>query len=82
MNNEEYVPTMIPINKAKTNPLMEVPPKIKIASNTTNVDSEVLKVRRSVEFKAAFVFALSSRFGYRLWYSRIRSNTTTVSLIE
>ncbi len=61
---------------------MEVPPKIKMANNTTKVEREVLKVRRKVEFNAASVLDLSSRLGYRRWYSRIRSNTTTVSLMD
>ena len=50
MNSDEYVPTMIPTNKAKMNPLIDAPPKMNIANNTTMVDNEVLNVRRSVEF--------------------------------
>ena len=49
MNSDEYVPTMIPTNKAKMNPLIEAPPKTNIANNTTMVDNEVLNVRRNVE---------------------------------
>ena len=37
MNSDEYVPTMIPTNKAKMNPLIEAPPKMNIANNTTMV---------------------------------------------
>ena len=81
MNSDEYVPTMIPTNKAKMNPLIDAPPKMNIANNTTMVDNEVLNVRRSVEFNASFTTCSSSRFGYNLRYSRIRSNTTTVSLM-
>ena len=81
MNSDEYVPTMIPTNKAKMNPLIDAPPKMNIANNTTMVDNEVLNVRRSVEFNASFTTCSSSRFGYSLRYSRIRSNTTTVSLM-
>ena len=81
MNSDEYVPTMIPTNKAKMNPLIDAPPKMTIANNTTMVDNEVLNVRRNVEFNASFTTCSSSRFGYSLRYSRIRSNTTTVSLM-
>ena len=42
---------------------LEVPPKMKIANNTTKVDKEVLNVRRNVEFNAASVTSRSSRFG-------------------
>lgn len=39
MNSDEYVPTMIPTNKAKMNPLIEAPPpKTNIANNTTMVE--------------------------------------------
>ena len=56
MNSDEYVPTMIPTNKAKMNPLIEAPPKMNIANNTTMVDNEVLNVRRNVEFNAGIVY--------------------------
>ena len=55
MNSDEYVPTMIPTNKAKMNPLIEAPPKMNIANNTTMVDNEVLNVRRNVEFNASLL---------------------------
>ena len=63
MNTEAYVPTAIPTNRAKTKPLMDEPPKMKMASNTTKVDNEVLNVRRNVEFNAEFVVSIISRFG-------------------
>ena len=82
MNSVEYVPTHTPNRRANTNPRIDAPPKMKIATNVTIVDNDVLNVRRNVEFKAASVVLVKSRFGYRPMYSRILSNTTTVSLIE
>ena len=49
---ELYVPTTTPIIKAKINPLILSPPKLKIVNRTTNVESEVLIVRESVLFKS------------------------------
>lgn len=63
MNSDEYVPTTIPTNKAKMNPLIDAPPKMNIANNTTIVDNEVLNVRRNVEFNASLTTCSSSRFG-------------------
>ena len=37
------------------NPLIDAPPKMNIANNTTMVDNEVLNVRRSVEFNASLL---------------------------
>ena len=80
---ELYVPMTTPIIRAKINPLILSPPKLKMVNRTTNVESEVLMVRESVLFKASLINVLSSRFPlYRPTYSRIRSKTTTVSLIE
>ena len=41
---------------------------MKIATNVTIVDNDVLNVLRNVEFNAAFVVDVSSRFGYRPMY--------------
>ena len=51
-NNEEYVPTATPIISANMNPLIESPPKVKIASITNNVVKEVLIVLPKVELNA------------------------------
>ena len=83
MKIELYVPTTTPTIKANTKPLMLSPPKRKMVNNTTNVESEVLMVRLNVLLSALFISS-SSPFllPYNPTYSRIRSNTTTVSLIE
>ena len=79
---EEYVPTKIPTNKAKVNPRIESPPKMKMANNTTSVDIDVLKVRRKVLLIALSILVLRSRFGCKPTNSRMRSKIITVSLME
>ena len=46
------MPIITPIIKANMNPLMDSPPKIKIAINTISVVSEVLRVLLKVLFNA------------------------------
>ena len=75
------VPTITPTVSAKMKPRMVSPPKKKIASSVTSVVPEVLIVRDSVELMALFTFSLRLRLGYMPRYSRIRSKTTTVSLM-
>src|SRR5574344_323698 len=81
-NNEEYVPTMIPTAIENTNPLIESTPIKNIINNVRTVVKEVLIVRLIVLLTPWLNNGLVLRFGYSLVYSRIRSNTTTVSLIE
>ena len=51
MNNEESVPKITPRIIANEKLRMLSPPKMKIASNTTNVLNDVLIVRASGVFK-------------------------------
>ena len=62
MKMELYVPTTTPTIKAKMKPLMLSPPNMKMVSNTTKVESEVLIVRLSVLFKAILNTSLRSFF--------------------
>lgn len=82
MNNDEYVPTIIPTIIATAKPLITSPPNNAIAIITTNVVPEVLIDLTNVLFRPALIFSAKSRFGYKVLYSRIRSKITTVSLIE
>ena len=52
IHNDEYVPITRPINKAKINPLILSPPKIKITNKTKNTVNDVKIVRLNVLFKA------------------------------
>ena len=63
-------------------PLIAAPPNKKIISNTMNVVIEVLIVLDNVEFNAIFICLFSSDDLCNLKFSRILSNTTTVSFIE
>ena len=45
MHTDEYVPTTIPISRAKAKPLITSPPKINVTNNTKNVVRDVLTVR-------------------------------------
>jgi hypothetical protein len=40
INNEEYVPTMIPTNIANINPLIDSPPKTNMKKTTIIVDDD------------------------------------------
>lgn len=63
MNNEESVPKITPRIIANEKLRMLSPPKMKIASNTTNVLNDVLIVRASVVFKESLNNVYLSRFG-------------------
>ena len=81
-NKDEYVPTITPTIKANIKPLIESPPKKKMANNTIKVVIEVFKVLPIVLFKA--VFTIFSK-GHPLCVfanSRILSKITTVSFNE
>ena len=58
INTEEYVPTKIPINKAKANPLMLAPPNINSINTTIIVVNEVIIVRDNVELMASLMISL------------------------
>ena len=81
MNSEEYVPTTTPIISANINPRITSPPNKKITSKTKNVVNEVFMVRLNVLFKAALTISSREPDLYPK-YSRILSNTTTVSFNE
>lgn len=63
MNNEESVPKITPRIIANEKLRMLSPPKMKIASNTTNVLNDVLIVRASVVFKESLNNVYLSRLG-------------------
>ena len=52
-----------PFKRAKVNPCIEVPPNMKIASNTIITVKLVLNVRRRVVFIALSIFSANDRFG-------------------
>ncbi len=52
IHNEEYVPMIRPINKAKMKPRILSPPKMKITNNTKNTVNDVKMVRLNVLFNA------------------------------
>ena len=81
-NTEENVPANTPTNRAKMKPRMVSPPKMKMASNTTKVEPEVLNERVNVLFTALFMFTFHEDFGCNPTFSRIRSKITTVALME
>src|SRR5699024_7958762 len=79
---EEYVPTVTPMINENMNPRMASVPKKKMATNTRKVVMAVLMVRLSVLLIDALTFLRIPQLGCTPKYSRIRSKTTTVSLIE
>ena len=54
----------------------------KIASNTTNVEPDVLNERSNVLLTPLLIFSYQVFFGKRVTFSRTRSKITTVLLIE
>ena len=81
-NTEENVPANTPTNMAKMKPRMVSPPKMKMASNTTKVEPEVLNERVKVLFTALTMFSFQEALGCRFTFSRTRSKITTVALME
>lgn len=63
MNNDENVPAKIPTSNANTNPRMVSPPKMKMASNTTNVEPDVLIERSNVLLTPSFILSYQRLFG-------------------
>ena len=82
IKTEEYVPTTTPIISANINPLIDSPPKIKIAIRTSKVVKDVFKVLLSVLFKALFTVKSKFTLPFSPKNSLILSNTTTVSFSE
>ena len=82
MKIDDRVPNTTPSIIANENERMESPPRKKIQSNTINVDTEVLTVRARVWLIEVLKVVCVSHFGCILRFSRIRSKTTTLSLIE
>ena len=67
---------------ANENERMESPPRMKIASNTINVETDVLMVRARVSLIESLNNFCLSPLGCKRRFSRIRSNTTTESLMS
>src|SRR5699024_6397954 len=85
-NRDEYVPTINPMVSAIAKPVMDCAPRNKKAKTATKVVIDVLMLLVNVCNKLLLTIAASSlkvltRFFLRT-FSRIRSNTTIVSLIE
>ena len=82
MKIDDSVPNTTPRIIANENERIESPPRKKIQSNTINVDTEVLTVRAKVWLIDVLNAVCISHFWCILRFSRIRSKTTTLSLIE
>src|SRR5690606_37113874 len=81
---DEYVATMMPMRIANEKPRMTSPPNTNSTANTKTNVNDVMMVRLKVLFTARLTvspMSLCLEPGL-LRYSRNRSNTTTVSLIE
>ena len=81
-NIQDSVPNTTPRIIANENERMLSPPKMNIVSNTRSVEDEVLMVRASVWLIDTLKVVWKSHFGCSLRFSRMRSKTITVSLIE
>src|SRR5208282_5013292 len=79
---EEYVPIRIPMTRAKLKPCSTSPPKRNSASTVRKVKPAVKIVLLKVWLM--LLLTMSARFSRRssLMFSRMRSNTTMVSLLE
>ena len=77
---DEYVPMRIPKRIAKLKPLRPGPPKTYITKTTINVQTDVSRV---LDIVWLMLFEMVWAVNCALCrFSRIRSNTTMVSLIE
>ena len=79
---DESVPMTTPRIMAKENERMASPPKKKMQRSTKSVVNEVMIVRVSVLLIESLNSFSVSRVGKSVRFSRIRSKTTTLSLIE
>ena len=82
MKMDDRVPNTTPSIMANENERIESPPRMKIQSSTISVVTDVLMVRARVWFSESLNSCWRSRLGKRWKFSRTRSNTTTLSLIE
>ena len=82
MKIDDSVPKITPRLIAKAKLWMLSPPKNKIQSNTISVENEVLMVRANVWLILSLNRLRKSCLGCNFMFSRIRSNTTTLSLME
>ena len=82
MKIDESVPKMTPRLMAKAKLWMLSPPKNKMQSNTISVENDVLMVRANVWLILSLNKLRKSCLGCNFMFSRIRSNTTTLSLME
>ena len=67
---------------ANEKPRITSPPKASIDPTASSVVSDVAKVRVKVSFTDRFITSFNGIVLYFTRFSRSRSNTTTVSLIE
>src|SRR5690606_8458458 len=79
---DEYVPIKMPTIIAKANPRSTSPPNINRTTTTSKVVRDVMNVRLSVSLKDLFTSRSKVSVLNRFENSRIRSKTTTVSLME
>ena len=79
---DDRVPTMTPRLIANEKLRILSPPKKKIHNNTIKVEVDVLMVLVRVWLILSLNNVLKSCFWCSCMFSRIRSNTTTLSLIE
>src|SRR5690606_38407245 len=82
INNDEYVPTIIPTIRANIKPLIDSPPKMKMANNTNKVASEVINVLLKVLLNDTSTNFWKFQLVCSLIYSLTLSNTITVSFSE
>ena len=82
MKIDENVPKTIPSIIVNEKLRMLSPAKKKQIISTSNVAVPVLIVRASVWFSESLKSVHLSRLVYSPMFSRIRSNTTTLSLME
>ena len=60
-------PTKTPTMRANIKPLIDSPPKVKMANNTIKVVKDVFKVLLSVEFKALLTLSINFQLLYHLY---------------
>jgi hypothetical protein len=82
MNSDENVPVMTPIRSVKAMSLTSPPVTAISVMAVSSVVPPVMIVRDSVRFSERLMMSRSVPVGLSFSSSRIRSNTTMVSLIE
>ncbi len=76
------MPITIPKVIAKVKPRITSPPSVSSAISATKVVPEVIRVRLSVSLTLRFITSINGMVLNLIRFSRNRSKTTTVSLIE